>query len=97
MIGLRFPLCDVAPKFGSMVSLDIISDPICPWRFSGKRRLDAALAEKAQARDLGVAGVPAFVIGGRRLVSGAQPAAFWVHTIDVLAEEAIAEKGSRCI
>ena len=28
-----------------MVSLDILSDPICPWCYIGKARLDAALAE----------------------------------------------------
>ncbi|HUF86764.1 MAG TPA: DsbA family oxidoreductase [Thermohalobaculum sp.] len=28
-----------------MVTLDIISDPICPWCYIGKARLDAAIAE----------------------------------------------------
>jgi predicted DsbA family dithiol-disulfide isomerase len=35
-----------------MVPLDIFSDPICPWCFIGKSRLDRALAQK---RDAGVA------------------------------------------
>lgn len=30
----------------SSVSLDILSDPICPWCLIGKARLDAALAER---------------------------------------------------
>ncbi len=30
---------------GPMVTLDIISDPICPWCYIGKARLDQAIAE----------------------------------------------------
>ncbi|MEO1676655.1 MAG: DsbA family oxidoreductase [Pseudomonadota bacterium] len=29
-----------------MIKLDILSDPICPWCYIGKSRLDAALAER---------------------------------------------------
>ena len=29
-----------------MMQIDLFSDPICPWCFIGKRRLDAALAER---------------------------------------------------
>lgn len=29
-----------------MIKLDILSDPICPWCYIGKARLDAALAER---------------------------------------------------
>lgn len=29
-----------------MIKLDIFSDPVCPWCFIGKARLDAALAER---------------------------------------------------
>jgi len=29
-----------------VIKLDILSDPICPWCFIGKARLDAALAER---------------------------------------------------
>lgn len=29
-----------------MVTLDVISDPVCPWCLIGKARLDAALAER---------------------------------------------------
>ena len=29
-----------------MIKLDILSDPICPWCFIGKARLDAALADR---------------------------------------------------
>jgi len=28
-----------------MITLDIISDPICPWCYIGKARLDQAIAE----------------------------------------------------
>jgi len=40
-------LC-VAPRAGyirPMITLDIISDPICPWCYIGKARLDQAIAE----------------------------------------------------
>lgn len=29
-----------------MITIDVFSDPICPWCFIGKKRLDAALAER---------------------------------------------------
>ncbi len=29
----------------AMITLDIISDPICPWCYIGKARLDQAIAE----------------------------------------------------
>lgn len=53
---------------------------------SGHAGRDASLAEDAEARALGVSGVPAFVIDGRHLFSGAQPTAFWLHAIDAVSE-----------
>lgn len=32
-----------------MIKLDILSDPICPWCYIGKTRLDAALADRPDA------------------------------------------------
>ena len=36
----------VCPYFLGMITLDVFSDPICPWCFIGKKRLDAALASR---------------------------------------------------
>lgn len=41
-------------------------------------------AADATARARGIKGVPAFVIGGEYLVTGAQPADFWLRVIDDL-------------
>src|SRR5690606_24321638 len=48
---------------------------------------DAAEVARADAtaRARGVQGVPAFVIGGEYLVSGAQPPELWLDVIDDLA------------
>ncbi len=35
-----------APAYGVGMQIDIISDTICPWCFIGKRRLEAALAQR---------------------------------------------------
>lgn len=40
----------------------------------------------ATARARGVQGVPCFVIGGEYVVTGAQPAEFWLRVIDELAQ-----------
>jgi predicted DsbA family dithiol-disulfide isomerase len=37
----------------SPVTIDVISDVVCPWCFIGKRRLEEALAQVAQARSAG--------------------------------------------
>lgn len=31
-----------------MIDIDIVSDPVCPWCFIGKRRLERALAERSE-------------------------------------------------
>lgn len=49
----------------------------------------AAVTEAAAtARARGVTGAPTFVIGGEYVVTGAQPAAFWLEVIDELAGRA---------
>ena len=42
---LRVSGADLTGYIGPMVTLDIISDPICPWCYIGKARLDQAIAE----------------------------------------------------
>jgi predicted DsbA family dithiol-disulfide isomerase len=46
---------------------------------------DETLAEEAEARALGIGGVPAYIIGGRRLVGGAQPTQAWIDALEALA------------
>lgn len=53
----------------------------------------AIVAEDAQARAIGVTGVPAFVIADRYLVSGAQPTDFWLRAIDEFGRVAALEEG----
>jgi predicted DsbA family dithiol-disulfide isomerase len=50
---------------------------------------DEIRARDAHARARGVTGVPTFVIGGRSVVVGAQPAATWEQIIDELAEAGV--------
>lgn len=55
----------------------------------GDARLrEETLAEEAEARALGVSGVPTFVLGGRQAVSGAQPEDIWTRVIDELGRPA---------
>ena len=51
------------------------------------------LAQDAQARAMGVTGVPAFVIADRHLVSGAQPSDFWLRAIDAFGRAAALQEG----
>lgn len=46
----------------------------------------ATLRDADAARRHGVSGVPAFLIGGRRWIAGAQPTAFWIAAIDALGQ-----------
>lgn len=41
-----------------MITIDIVSDTVCPWCFIGKRRLEAALARKAADIDVAIAWRP---------------------------------------
>ncbi|PKP64745.1 MAG: polyketide biosynthesis protein [Alphaproteobacteria bacterium HGW-Alphaproteobacteria-8] len=53
----------------------------------------AIRAQDAQAREMGVTGVPAFVIADRYRVSGAQPTDFWLRAIDEFSRVAAAQEG----
>jgi predicted DsbA family dithiol-disulfide isomerase len=37
-----------------MISIDIVSDTVCPWCFVGKRRLEQALAQMGDAPEVGI-------------------------------------------
>ena len=45
---------------------------------------EAILEREAAAREMGVTGVPTFIVGGRHAVPGAQPTALWVQVIEEL-------------
>ena len=45
-------------------------------------------ARDAQFREMGVASVPTFIVGGETAVPGAQPAELWVKVIDEIMEKA---------
>jgi len=49
---------------------------------------DAVRAEAAAAAEMGVTGVPTFILGGRYAVVGAQPPEVWTRVIDELAAAA---------
>lgn len=49
---------------------------------------DDTLAEAEAAREMGVTGVPVFLIGGRYAVSGAQPVETWARITDEIAAAA---------
>ena len=49
---------------------------------AGDRYADAVRADEQEARELGIGGVPFFVLGGRFGVSGAQPAAVMAQALD---------------
>lgn len=60
---------------------------------AGEADLAEVLAEDQAARDMGVTGVPTFLIGGKYAVTGAQDTPTWLRIIDELVEkaEALAE------
>ncbi len=50
--------------------------------------LDDIRARDARFREMGITGVPTFIIGGQQAVPGCQPAELWVQVIDELAANA---------
>ncbi len=55
---------------------------------SGDADVSEVRAEDAEARKMGVQGVPCFIVGGSYAVSGAQPTETWTTIIDELLEKA---------
>jgi predicted DsbA family dithiol-disulfide isomerase len=51
----------------------------------GDADLDLLREEEAAARRMGVSGVPCFIVGGRYVLQGAQPAGTWAQVIRELA------------
>ena len=46
-------------------------------------------AEAGEAQEIGVTGVPTFLVGGRYAVSGAQPPSLWIRLADEIDAAAV--------
>lgn len=60
---------------------------------AGDADRDLVRAEADGARDMGVTGVPTFILGGRYVVTGAQPLETWTKIIDDIEAAAVAMEG----
>lgn len=49
--------------------------------------IDDLRARDAQFREMGITGVPTFIVGGQQAVPGCQPADLWLRVIDELAKQ----------
>ncbi|NNU80731.1 DsbA family oxidoreductase [Halovulum dunhuangense] len=79
-IGAHSVLVDVASSTG--LDPDMVARLL-----AGDADKAEVLAEDQAARDMGVTGVPTFIIGGRYVVTGAQESATWLKIIDELIEK----------
>lgn len=61
---------------------------------SGEADLDLLREEEAAARRMGVNGVPCFIVGGRYVLQGAQPAEIWTQVIRELTAAEARERSS---
>lgn len=52
---------------------------------AGDADRDTVIARENHARQRGIGAVPSFVLGDTHVISGAQPASFWIDVIDELA------------
>ncbi|MDP3712488.1 MAG: DsbA family oxidoreductase [Mycobacteriales bacterium] len=68
------------------------------WVLSGEAYADAVRQDEAEARRLGISGVPFFVVDGRYGVSGAQPAEVLLQVLEQGADQHSAEQhaGASC-
>ncbi|MEL6476790.1 MAG: DsbA family oxidoreductase [Pseudomonadota bacterium] len=78
-IGQHTVLLDVAETVG--MERDVIAKLL-----TGDTERSELEAEEAQARQMGVTGVPCFIINGRHVVQGAQDQATWEKIISELSE-----------
>lgn len=80
-IGDRDLLLDVAEEAG-------MEREIVARLFAEDADRDRVAAEEATAREIGVNGVPTFIIAGRHVVTGAQPPEMWERVLEELAGKA---------
>ena len=78
-IGDREVLADIADEIGmdAAVIHRLLDSPA---------DVEETRARDEAAREMGVTGVPTFIVAGKHAVPGAQPAALWTRVIEELAE-----------
>jgi len=79
-IGDKALLVDVAREIG--MDADLVTDLL-----EGDADLERTKAEDVMARQMGVSGVPCFIIGRKYAISGAQDPAVLVQAFDLVAKE----------
>lgn len=79
-IGDRDLLVDVAE--GAGMERELVARLL-----DGDADAEAVRQEEATAREIGVNGVPTFVIANKHVVTGAQPPALWETVLDEIAEQ----------
>lgn len=79
-IGDRAVLVEVARSAG-------LDAEVVARLLEGDADLEEVRAEDAQAREMGVQGVPTFIVGGRYVVTGAQDSEVWLQITDELIEK----------
>lgn len=62
--------------------------------YAEDRDREAVAAEEATAREIGVNGVPTFIVAGKHVVTGAQPPELWERVLDELRPRVVAEERS---
>lgn len=83
-IGDKQVLLDAAMEAG--MDADIVTDLL-----EGDADKDLVLKEEAQARQIGVSGVPFFIFDGKYALSGAQDPSTFLQVFDQIEQEATAE------
>ncbi len=79
-IGDHEVLCDIAEKAG-------MERPVVERLLAGDADREEISARDAHAREMGVTGVPTFVIADRHAVFGAQTPQFWAQVIDEMSRQ----------
>jgi len=80
-IGTRQALLEIAGAVGMDVAMT-------ERLLDGDADREQIIAEDSAFREMGVTGVPTFIVGGRHVVSGAQPAELWADVVRELAQSA---------
>lgn len=80
-IGNRGVLLDAAESIG-------LERAVVDRLLDGDADSELLLAEEAHAREIGVSGVPTYIVAGKHVVIGAQPAETWGRVIDELTPRA---------
>ncbi|MEM7522757.1 MAG: DsbA family protein, partial [Pseudomonadota bacterium] len=79
-LGDRDLLLDAAVSIG--MERDVVAE-----LFESEADSEQVRTEEATAREIGVNGVPTFVIANKHVVTGAQPPQLWRTVLDELADQ----------